>query len=109
MKISVNYDPKIITLDEKHRLALRISSAKDNGLSYNSSGQIIAKKGPDGTMGTGGTSNFPGNGIDGVVGQGVGIVRCNKTVSTKVDIKCDNFEYINAHKVIEGIINQLGG
>lgn len=106
MKIAINYDSKVISMDDKKRLALKISAAENNGLSYGSSNKVMAKKGPDGTMGTGGTSNLPGNGIDGIVGQGIGIVRCNKTVSTKVDLKCDQFEYINAHKVIEGLLNK---
>lgn len=107
MKITIDYDSNVISIDNKNGLSLEISSEEDNGLSYNSEDKIIATKGPDGTLGTGGTSNIPGNGINGIVGQGVNIIRCNKTVSTKVDLKCDNFTYINTHRVIENILSQM--
>lgn len=107
MKIIIDYDSNAISIDNHNGLSLKISSEKDNGLSYDSEDKIIATKGPDGTLGTGGTSNIPGNGIDGIVGQGVNIIRCNKTVSTKVNLKCDKFAYINTHGVIENILSQM--
>lgn len=61
VKIKMNPDLLTIKFDNS-KLALKISSKENNGLSI-SNGMIVATKAPDGTPGTGGSMNTPGNGI----------------------------------------------
>jgi hypothetical protein len=66
-----------------NKMCLKISSKANNGLSFNN-GKIVATKAPDGTPGSGGTMNTPGNAlgpINSTETDSLAIVGFNSSVS----------------------------
>ena len=79
-----------------NKMCLKISSKANNGLSFNN-GKIVATKAPDGTPGSGGTMNTPGNAlgpINSTESDSLAVVGFNSSVSrhqkytVKRSIKC---------------------
>lgn len=81
MIIDINTNEKVFEKDSDGAISVKISGKENNGLSLNDSGQIKVSKGKDGKPGTGGTPNYPGNGIAGTPGQPIPTLQFNNTVS----------------------------
>ena len=62
-KITLQLDPDLQTIDfNGNKMCLKISDKPNNGLSF-VNGKLVATKAPDGTPGSGGTMNTPGNAL----------------------------------------------
>lgn len=84
---------------------LKISPDDQNGLSFNEN-KIRADKGPKGSSGSGGISNTPGNGISGVPNESVYIIRCNSTVSRRVNNDDPGYEGVNMQNLINSMLGR---
>lgn len=98
--IFIDYDERVISSDDKGCMTINVSKAPDNGLSYNSDKQIVVTKGSDGLSGSGGTMNLPGNAIEGIIGTGISIIRCNNTVSRKFSASNDIQDCVNIYETV---------
>ncbi len=61
VKLKINPDLQTVNVDNS-KLKLKISSKENNGLSI-TDGKIVATKAADGSPGSGGTMNTPGNAV----------------------------------------------
>ena len=81
--LDINIEPNTFKKESDGSISVRISSKANNGLSINSSGEIVATKGKDGNPGSGGSINLPGNSIAGTHNVGISVIRCNRNVSRR--------------------------
>ena len=82
VKLKINPDLQTVNVDNS-KLKLKISSKENNGLSI-TDGKIVATKAADGSPGSGGTMNTPGNAIgptDATSSTSLQTVGFNSTVS----------------------------
>lgn len=86
-----------------NKLALKLSTASDNGL-YFASGKLCAKKGANGTNGSGGTMNTAYNGIDNgntnTASTTISVIRCNDSVTRKSNDSGDIDDCITISNII---------
>lgn len=62
-EITLQLNPDLQTIDfNGNKMCLKISAKANNGLSF-ANGKIVATKAPDGSPGSGGTMNTPGNAL----------------------------------------------
>jgi hypothetical protein len=81
ISLKIKLDGKLIKFDNDEKISVAISPDENNALSITDN-VINITRGDDGEQGhVGGSSNLPGNGIDGDVDSVVEILRCNNTVS----------------------------
>lgn len=105
MNIQIVTDNKSIEGGSDDALRIRISNVKNNGISIDENGLLIAVKGEPGKTGSTGTMNIPGNSIDGDVNTGISVLRLNSSVSRrKLGDNPDN-EGVLMSDVITNILN----
>ena len=80
--LQINADLQTVEFD-CNKLGLKLSSKENNGLSF-VDGKLVATKAQDGSTGTGGIMNTPGNGlgpISSLPTDTIGVVGFNSSVS----------------------------